>query len=169
MSLQRSNTFRKYHRLLGFFLAGIMLVYATSGSLLIFRTTDFLKFDQIVERQLESGLQANQLGGALRMRGFNIISENATTIEFNNGSYDRTTGIATYQTKDYPVALQKMVHMHKATTNSPLYYLNLFFGASLLFFSISSFFMFLPKAPQYRTGLKVATAGAAFALFVVLF
>ncbi len=169
MSLQRSNTFRKYHRLLGFFLAGIMLVYATSGSLLIFRTTDFMKYDQIIERQLDSGLEAGQLANALRMRGFNVINETETTIEFNNGSYDKATGLAIYETKDYPVALQKMVHMHKATTDSPLYYLNLFFGGSLLFFGISSVFMFLAKAPHYQTGVKVAAVGAAFALFVVLF
>lgn len=32
---------RVYHRYLGFFLAGIMAVYAISGVVLIFRDTDF--------------------------------------------------------------------------------------------------------------------------------
>ena len=34
---------RIWHRYLGFFLAGIMAVYSTSGVLMIFRDTDFLK------------------------------------------------------------------------------------------------------------------------------
>ena len=45
--------FRKYHRWLGFFLAGIMAVYAISGILLIFRPTDFLKFEQTLNLSLQ--------------------------------------------------------------------------------------------------------------------
>lgn len=37
------KTMRVIHRYLGFFLAGIMAVCATSGIIMIFRTTDFLK------------------------------------------------------------------------------------------------------------------------------
>ena len=36
-STKTANTFRKYHRLLGFFLAGVMVVYACSGVLPAFR------------------------------------------------------------------------------------------------------------------------------------
>ena len=45
MNNQKSTQFymRIIHRYLGFFLAGIMTVYALSGVLLIFRSTDFLK------------------------------------------------------------------------------------------------------------------------------
>ena len=43
-----NNTMRVYHRYLGFFLAGIMAVYAISGIVLIFRETPFLKSDKIV-------------------------------------------------------------------------------------------------------------------------
>jgi uncharacterized iron-regulated membrane protein len=35
--------FRVIHRYLGFFLAGIMALYALSGIVMIFRDTDFLK------------------------------------------------------------------------------------------------------------------------------
>lgn len=40
MGNTRSN-FRIYHRYPAFFLAGIMAVYAVSGTILIFRNTDF--------------------------------------------------------------------------------------------------------------------------------
>ena len=36
-----NTTMRVYHRYLGFFLAGIMAVYAISGIVMIFRDTDF--------------------------------------------------------------------------------------------------------------------------------
>ena len=36
-------TFRVLHRYLGFFLAGIMMIYAVSGITLIFRNTDTFK------------------------------------------------------------------------------------------------------------------------------
>ena len=57
-----------------------------------------------------------------------------------------------------PILLQKMEKLHKATTESPLYYLNLFFGASLLFFVLSSFWMFTPKMPAFKKGMYFATS-----------
>ena len=44
--------FRIIHRYLGFFLAGIMFVYALSGIVMIFRETNFLKKETIVNQQL---------------------------------------------------------------------------------------------------------------------
>lgn len=44
------SRFRVYHRYLGFFLAGIMTIYALSGTIMIFRTTDFIKQVKITER-----------------------------------------------------------------------------------------------------------------------
>lgn len=63
---------RIYHRYLGFFLAGIMLVYALSGTVLIFRNTDFLKKETLNERQFEVGTSAEEVGRALRIRNFKI-------------------------------------------------------------------------------------------------
>lgn len=166
---QTSQKFRTYHRYLGFFLAGIMAVYALSGSVLIFRKTDFLKYDQLVEKQLPSELRADQLNGELKLKVFSITNETATRIEFTGGSYDRQTGETSYTIKDYPAPLAKLVKLHKATDKSPLFFLNIFFGVSLLFFTISSFFMFIPKSPNFRSGMKVAAGGAVFALAIILF
>ena len=59
---EASNKARIYHRYLGFFLAGIMAVYALSGIVLIFRNTDFLKVETNHERQVASNLSAEELG-----------------------------------------------------------------------------------------------------------
>jgi len=48
-----SYNMRIIHRYLGFFLAGIMSIYAISGMLLIFRETEFLKYETKVERSFE--------------------------------------------------------------------------------------------------------------------
>ncbi|WP_113955920.1 hypothetical protein [Arenicella xantha] len=168
-SLKTANTFRKYHRLLGFFLAGIMAIYASSGVLMIFRTTDFLKYEQTSERHLESNLGGSQLGKILRLKDYKVLEDTDTQVVFSQGNYDKNSGVAMVSGKDYHPVLQKLVKMHKATVNSPLYFLNIFFGASLLFFAISSFFMFVPRLSTYRTGLKFAAAGMVLALIVVLF
>ncbi len=168
-SMKFHNAFRKYHRWLGFFLAGIMFIYAVSGVLLIFRTTDFLKYEQTEQHQLASGLNGDALGQQLRMKGFRVAAETADRIEFPGGYYDKQTGNAEVTKKDYPLVLSKLVKLHKATTNSPLFLLNIFFGLGLLFFVVSAFLMFLPKVPVFKEGLKIAGIGAAVALLVVIF
>ena len=168
ISQKTASSFRKYHRYLGFFLAGIMIVYATSGSLLIFRTTDFLKYEQTIERALEPGLQGKMLGSELRLKGFEISGEDDKTVTFKQGTYDKTTGQVVMLINEYPPVLAKMVKLHKATTDSPLYFLNLFFGASLLFFAVSAFFMFVWRLPTYKTGLKFAASGFVLAIALVL-
>lgn len=163
------NGFRQYHRWIGFFLAGIMAVYALSGILLVFRSTDFLKFEQHYEKQLSANLNGKALGESLKLKGFKLLSEGSDTIEFRQGQYDKASGIATYSKMDYPFPLNKMVKLHKATTNSPLYILNISFGVALLFYVVSAFLMFMPKALVYKNGLKIAGVGFLFAVLMVLF
>lgn len=161
--------FRKYHRWLGFFLAGIMAVYAISGVLLIFRPTDFMKYEQHKQLELAPALTAQSALEKIRMRGLKVESETTTNVTFNRGNYDKSTGMATITVTDYHPVLSKMVKLHKATNNSPLFWLNIFFGVGLLFFVVSAFLMFLPKLPIYKNGLKIAGVGALVTVLVVLF
>lgn len=159
---------RIYHRYLGFFLAGIMLVYALSGTVLIFRNTDFLKKETLNERQFEIGTSAEEVGRALRIRNFKITKTEGDTLYFSNGNYNLESGMATYTKKELPFVLKKMTDLHKATTNSPLFFMNIFFGASLLFFVISSFWMFMPKTSAFRKGMYFTLAGLIL-MFIMLF
>ncbi|MGZ0655255.1 hypothetical protein ACWPKO_13425 [Coraliomargarita sp. W4R53] len=160
---------RVWHRYLGFFLSGIMAVYAISGVVMIFRNTDFLKVEKQIERELEPSLNAIELGQALRIRGLRAEEEDASHIVFANGNYDKVTGEVSYRSKELPIVLKKMTQMHKATSNQPLFYLNLFFGGSLLFFVVSSFFMFLPSSKIYKRGMYVALAGLVLTLVMVYY
>ncbi|MFY0626606.1 MAG: hypothetical protein JXR07_09935 [Reichenbachiella sp.] len=158
---------REVHRYLGFFLAGIMMVYALSGILLIYRDTDFLKVEKVVEKQLEANISSDKLGKVLKMRGFKVINEDNNTIDFKSGSYNKVTGLAVINKKELPYLLDKITHFHKAKSSQPLYWLNTFFGVSLLFFVISSFWMFRPKTKVFRQGLYIVLVGAVFALIAI--
>ena len=162
------SRFRVYHRYLGFFLAGIMTIYALSGTIMIFRTTDFLKQDKIKEREIGANIPAEELGPKLFIHNLQVLNEDENTVTFSQGSYDKTTGVATYKVKELPFVFQKLEKLHKATTNSPLYFLNIFFGISLLFFSVSAFFMFARGHKVWRKGMYIALAGLVFAIILVL-
>lgn len=162
-----NNKMRAYHRYLGYFLAGIMAVYAISGMTLIFRDTDFLKREILVERQLPPGLKSEDLGRELRMRDFKIENEEGNIISFKQGKYDKTTGLAKYTSKELPYFIGKLTRLHKADSRTPLFFLNVFFGLSLLFFVVSSFWMFLPNTTIFRKGLYFTLAGGVLTLILI--
>ncbi len=78
MSKVHSN-FRVYHRYLGFFLAGIMTIYALSGTIMIFRTTNLFKVEKEVEKELQPNVSKDDLGRMLFIRDFNRLCENEST------------------------------------------------------------------------------------------
>ncbi|GMN11910.1 hypothetical protein MTsPCn9_32120 [Croceitalea sp. MTPC9] len=163
-----SNKMRIYHRYLGFFLAGIMGVYAISGIVLIFRKTDYLKVEVINEKQVAANLSAEELGKAIKIKGLNFTSKEGALAHFDKGSYNATTGEVSYMTKKLPLVLDKMTHMHKATTKDPLFFLNIFFGVALLFFVVSAFWMFLPGSTLFKKGLYFAAGGVVLTLLMLL-
>ena len=159
---------RILHRYLGFFLAGIMFVYAISGIVLIFRDTDTFKVEKQIEKELEPNATADELGKILRIRDFKIDKEEGDILYFSTGTYNKNTGVANYTTKELPYVLDKMTHLHKAKSQDPLYWLNIFFGFSLLFFVISSFWMFVPSTKVFKKGMYFVIAGVVLTL-VLLF
>lgn len=162
-----NNSMRIYHRYLGFFLAGIMAVYAISGIILIFRDTDFLKVEKKVEKELKPNLEAEELGKALRIRELQVTGTDGAIVSFAQGTYNKETGVAVYTTKELPLVLNKMTQLHKANTKQPLFFLNILFGLSLFFFVISSFWMFMPGTDVFKKGLYFAAAGLVIALVLI--
>ena len=159
MSATVHNKMRVYHHYLGFFLAGIMAMYSISSMILIFRDTDFLKRVKQVNQQLQPGLSAEELGKAIRIRDLKINAVNGGVQSFKQGTYNTLTGAVQYSTKSLIPFAEKMTHLHKASTKDPLFYLNIFFAVSLLFFVISSFWMFMPKTSIFKKGLYFTLAG----------
>ena len=159
---------RIIHRYLGFFLAGIMAMYSISGILMIFRNTDFLKKEVVVEQKLAPNLAAGELSAALRVKGgVKPEKTEGDIVYFKQGEYNTKTGVAKVKKMELPVILDKMEHLHKATTDSPVYWLNIFFGLSLLFFVISSFWMFLPKTSVFKKGVYFSLAGMVLTIILL--
>ncbi|HLY69401.1 MAG TPA: hypothetical protein VKR53_06700 [Puia sp.] len=168
MSGSTSNkTMRIYHRYLGFFLAGIMTIYGISGIVLIFKDTDFLKSEKQVEKTFPPDFKTADLGRALRIRDFKIEKEQNGIIYFKEGTFNRTTGVALVTSKELPRILERLTQIHKASTKDPLFFLNVFFGLSLLFFVISAFWMFLPKTQIFKKGLYFTFGGIILTLILI--
>ncbi len=162
-----SNSVRVYHRYLGFFLAGIMAIYAISGMVMIFRTTDAFKVEYQKEATVGSNITAKQLGQKLRIRDLKVEKEENNILYFQQGQYNKQTGVANYTTKELPYFLDKLTRLHKANTNSTLFFLNIFFGISLLFFVLSAFWMFLPSTKIFRKGIFFSIGGIVLALILI--
>ena len=167
MSTSLQTNMRVYHRYLGYFLAGIMTIYSLSGIVLIFRDTNFLKNEKQVEKQLKPNLKIEELGKELRIKELKAEKEEGAIISFKQGTYNKETGVANYTVRELPRAIEKLTKLHKASTKDPLFYLNIFFGLSLFFFVVSSFWMFLPKSTIFKKGLYFTLAGIVLFSFIL--
>jgi hypothetical protein len=163
-----SKNMRIYHRYLGFFLAGIMAIYSISGVIMIFRETSFLKKDVHKVMTVATNLKNEEIGPAIKIKNLKTTEESGDIVKFKEGTYNRTTGVADFTVKELPYFINKMTKMHKATHKDPLYYLNIFFGVSLLFFVLSSFYMFMPGTTIFKKGMYFTLAGMVLVL-VMLF
>ncbi|MBN8687275.1 MAG: hypothetical protein J0M10_09660 [Chitinophagales bacterium] len=162
-----STGMRVIHRYLGFFLAGIMAVYSLSGIVLIFRDTDFLKKEKQVVKELKPNLEAKELGQETRIKELKVTKTEGDLVYFNNGSYNKATGHTEYKVKELPFVISKLTGLHKAKSSEPLFFLNVFFGVSLFFFVISSFWMFMPKTSIFKKGMIYTIAGIILTLILL--
>ena len=159
---------RTIHRYLGFFLMGIILMYITSGVIMTFRDTDFLKHEEAIEKTLEPGITADNLGKALDQRRLKVKSENDKMIYFENGQYNKQTGVANYTEKEWPAFVNKITDLHKSRSGEPTFILNLIFAGSLLFFVISSFWMYPTHSKNFKTGMAFVGAGVVFTILLLI-
>ncbi|SIQ17545.1 hypothetical protein SAMN05880574_10723 [Chryseobacterium sp. RU37D] len=155
------------HRYLGYFLAGIMAVYSLSGILLIYRDTDFLKNEKKYDKVIDKNLSEKELGKELKIKNLEIEKTEGTMLIFKQGTYDAATGQAKYSKKELPFVLDKMTKLHKAQSKDTLSPLNAFFGISLFFFVISSFWMFNPKTKAFKRGMIFTIIGITTSIILI--
>ena len=142
-------------------------MYALSGIVLIFRSTDVFKKVNHIEKVIDKGVAAKELGPALDIKRLKVTKEEEGILYFKDGEYNANTGAATYTVKELPYVLDKMTHLHKANTNDPLFFLNIFFGLGLLFFVISAFWMYMPSSTIFKKGIKFTIAGIILTLILL--
>ena len=158
---------RVIHRYLGFFLIGIIAVYSLSGTVLIFRDTDFLKQEKQIVKQIRANAKKGEIMQLLNIRQLRIRKEEGTIIYFEAGQYNKNTGLAEYTVKALPFFLDKITHFHKAKSQDPLFFFNIFFALALLFFAVSSFWMFMPKTAIFKKGMCFTLGGIILTLILL--
>jgi hypothetical protein len=168
MGRKTEQNFRVIHRYLGFFLAGIMIVYSISGIVLTFRNTAFLQKEFQIEKNLKPNIAAYDLGSALGKARFSVDKEEGGVIYFQGGTYNKKTGLAEYTENKLPILVEKMNNIHKMHSGHPLFWLGIFFAVSLMFFAISAFWMFRPTTSVFKKGLYF-TAGGIILTLILLF
>jgi len=159
---------RLLHRYVGFFVVGLSFVYGLSGIVMIYRDTDFLKQDKIVQKQLRPGIKETDLGKALRMKNFEVQKVDGNIVFFKDGTYNKETGAAQYKDKALPAFLEKLSGLHKTVSRNLVHVVGVVYGVLLLFLAISSFWMFKPRTKTFRNGMITVAVGVLFAAAVVL-
>jgi len=160
---------RLIHRYLGYFLSGIMAVYAVTGIILVYRADGLMREEVHHHEQFKPRMNEHFLGKTLKMKFFKVEKEDAENLYFKGGTYNKVTGVADYKVMEYPYLLNKMISMHKATTKDPLHYFNVFFGISLFLFVLTSLFMFSPKTKAFRVAMLFVVIGLAMGALRILF
>jgi len=160
---------RTLHRDIGFLVIGFTLIFCISGILLIFRETEFLKKEQIVEKTMSPNMEGSDISKALHLRDFKILKEEGNIIYFQNGNYDKSTGNISYSTKELPSFLNKLNNIHKTSSKSFIHWFTLIYGVALLFLAVSSFWMYKPKTKMFRRGIGFAAIGFVIAAIVMFF
>ena len=172
MEQETKKTFNQYtrtlHRNIGFFIVGLVIVYSLSGIVLIYRDTNFLKREALVEKKLSPNLADAELGLALQLRNFKIEKTEGDIIYFQNGTYNKATGEAAYSTTELSPLIKKLTDLHKTPSKNIKHWSTIIFGVLLLFMAISSFWMFKPGTNFFRKGIFMAGAGILAAIILLL-
>lgn len=161
--------FRLLHRDIGFLVLGMTIVYALSGIVLVNRDTNFLKSQRQVELQLSPNIPESDLGTALHLRDFKVTKTEGDLIYFgNNGTYNKTTGVANYTNQALPAFMDKLTNLHKASSKSAIHLFSLIYGIALLFLAISSFWMFKANSKNFKRGMIFAGSGIIIVVILLI-
>lgn len=159
---------RALHRDLGFFALGLVIIYSLSGIVLIYRDSDFLKHNVVVQKKLSPNMESSELGKTLHMRDLKITKTEGETIYFESGTYNKTTGATVYTSKEIIFPINKFINLHKTSSRGPAHWFTTIFGLILFFMAISSLWMFKTKTRLFRRGMIIAGTGILVTVLILL-
>ncbi len=158
---------RYLHNKIGFFISGLVIIYALSGLVQTYRDTNFLKHDVLHEQQVKPGMNEEQLGQGLRLRGLKVTKTEGSLWYFKEGTYDTATGQAKYTTKEWYNWITPFTELHKTSSKSIGHYFTTLFGFCMLFMSISAFWMFKPGTKPFSKGVLLTAFGIVAAIILI--
>jgi hypothetical protein len=159
---------RSWHRDVGFFVFGLIIIYSLSGIILINRDTNFLKHDTFVEKTISPNMDATELGKELHIKKLKILRNEGVTEFFQEGTYNKMTGEVKYTKKELPSLLLKFNALHKSPGNDFSHWFSTIFGILLFFLAISSLWMFKTNTKTFRKGIFLAGIGIVVAILLLV-
>ncbi len=159
---------RTLHRNIGYFFVGFIIIYSLSGITQIFRDTDFLKTERTIQKECPPNMSADKLTAFLDKKDLKVIDERNNVIRFNDGNYNKVTGIVIYKDKEIVWPINEFMDLHKAKSKSSMSWIGVVFGIMLLFMAVSSFWMFKPKTKQFKRGVILSASGFIVAIIILL-
>lgn len=172
MESKKSKSFSHYmralHRDLGLLTFGLVTIYALSGIVLTYRDTDFLKHEVTVERQLKPDMAIEDVGKELRLRDFKVTKTEGEITFFQNGTYNKTSGVTIFTSKEVIFPFNKFIKLHKAVSSDATHWFNIAFGAIFLFLAISSLWMLKSNTKNFRKGMILLGSGILFTVLLLL-
>ena len=164
---------RTLHRNIGFFVIGLTIIYSLSGIVLVYRTTDFLKQDTLVQKTIAKNMDPVALAQVLRVKEINVAKIEGDAVSFHagatiqNGKYDKATGMVSYTEKQLPAILNKLNGLHKASSRDTVHMVSVVYGLLLCFLAVSSFWMIKPGTQMFRKGITLSVAGGVAAIILL--
>lgn len=163
-----SNYMRSLHRDIGFFVIGLTIVFSLSGITLVYRDLDFMTYETQIEKKLSPNMELPEIGKALHIRDLKVTNTEGETIYFQNGSYNKSTGITIYKTREVYFPFNKFIDFHMTMSKNITHWFATIYGIFLFFLAISSFWMFKNGTNSFRRGLYITSAGILLTIIILL-
>lgn len=168
-SMSLNRWMRTLHRDVGFLIVGLTIVYTISGFVLLYRDTSIFMCTTHVEKTIKSGLEASALPGALHIyQRFKVLGDDGTTIRFTNGTYDKKTGLASYEMTDFCPIVKPLTTLHFVSSKKGKHVFVAIYAVLLLFLALSSFWMYKPGNRLFKRGMILVLIGGVAAVLLVL-
>ena len=165
---------RDLHNKIGYFIVGLVIIYSLSGVVQTYRDTSFLKHEIAHEKNIEKGLvsdsatQVAKIGKAANQKELKITKSEGTVLYFKDGSYDASTGVVKFTTKELYEWVKPFTELHKSNSKGVIHYFTILFASALFFMSVSAFWMFKPGTKAFSSGVILTVLGIIASIILVL-
>ena len=159
---------RSLHRDIGFLVLGLTIIYSISGIVLIYRSSDFLKYEKQIKVQLSPNLTESEFRSEMKMRKLKITEKNDSVYVFKTGRYNRESGSVVYTRKSLPKLISIFNKLHKASNSNKIHWATTVYGVLLFFLAISSLWMFKNHTKSYKRGMILSLIGLILAIVLLI-
>jgi hypothetical protein len=168
-SSKMRKTMRDLHNNIGFFIVGLVVIYALSGIVQTYRDTSFLKHEVKNEKTIEPNLDADKLGKAIKQKELTVAKTENGIMYFKDGNYNPQTGEVKYVTMEWYSWVKQVTELHKQNSKGIIHYFTITFAVALFFMCVSAFWMFKPGTKAFSSGVILTVLGVIASIVLILF